>query len=381
VVVAEGEEWRRQRRLVVRALNSNHLHRYFDVIRTATERLHRRLSTSATEGTPLQATKVLTSYAVDITSALAFGHDLNTLERGENEMQTDIQRIMQMTARRLSMPIPYWRWVKLPADRALDRSVAEVYRAVEGFIEQARARMRERPELFDAPENFLEAMLAAQREDGTFTDEEIVGNVQTLLVAGEDTTAHTLAWTIWLICSRPDVQRRLCEEARSVLGDGALPAEHTAIERLEYGEAVLRESMRLKAVAPLATIESLVDSTICETHIPAGTRLVLLLREAGLRREQSEREFDPERWLKGHAPDQKSFLTFGAGPRFCPGRNLAFLESKTALAMIARNFEVEPIDANRPVRELFNFTMIPDGLSIRLRERATDRSIPAGAIR
>ncbi|HSZ70760.1 MAG TPA: cytochrome P450 [Solirubrobacteraceae bacterium] len=370
VVVAEGEEWRRQRQLVVRALNSNYLHRYFDVIRIATERLHRRLSTAARNGVPVQATKVLTSYAVDITSTLAFGVELNTLERGENEMQTNIQRIMQMTSRRLSLPIPYWRWVKLPADRALERSVAEVYRAVEGFIEQARARMRERPELFDAPENFLEAMLAAQREDGTFTDEEIVGNVQTLLVAGEDTTAHTLAWTIWLICSRPDVQRRLCDEARSVLGDGVLPAEHTVIERLEYSEAVLRESMRVKAVGPLVAIEPLVDRTICDTHIPAGTRLLLLMREAALRREQSEREFDPERWLKGPVPDQKSFLAFGAGPRFCPGRNLAFLESKTALAMIARNFEVELEDANRPVRELLNFTMIPDGLSIRLTPRA-----------
>jgi cytochrome P450 len=381
VVVAEGEEWRRQRRLVVKALNSNHLHRYFDVIRTATERLRRRLSASAADGSPVEVTKVLTSYAVDITSALAFGHDLNTLERGENELQTDIQRIMQMTARRLSMPIPYWRWIKLPADRSLDRSVAEVYRAVGGFIEQARARMRRRPELFDVPENFLEAMLAAQREDGTFTDEEIVGNVQTLLVAGEDTTAHTLAWTIWFICSRPGVQRRLCEEARRALGDGELPADHTAVEGLEYGEAVLRESMRLKAVAPIATIESLLDSTICDTHIPAGTRLVLLLREAGLRSGESVREFDPDRWLEGRAPDQKSFLTFGAGPRFCPGRNLAFLESKTALAMLARNFELELDSSAGPVTELFSFTMPPKGLRVRLREHAGDRSIPAGAVR
>jgi cytochrome P450 len=379
VVVAEGDEWRRQRRLVVRALNTNHLHSYFDVVRTATERLHRRLSGAARAGAPLQITRELTSYSVDITSALAFGHDLNTLERGENELQTHIQRMMQMSARRLAMPIPYWRWLRLPADRALDRSVAQVYRTVEEFIEQARARMRERPELFETPENFLEAMLAAQREDETFTDEEIGGNVQTLLVAGEDTTAHTLAWTIWFISSRPDVQRRLSEEACSVLGDDAFPADHGLIEGLSYGEAVLRESMRLKAVAPLLTIESLVDSTICDTHIPAGTRLLLLLREAGLRGEQSVREFDPARWLDGRAPDQKSFLTFGAGPRFCPGRNLAFLESKTALAMLARNFEVEFDDPGQPVSELFNFTMIPKGLRVRLRERAAENPVAVGA--
>jgi hypothetical protein len=77
---------------------------------------------------------------------------------------------------------------------------------VAGFIEQARKRMSERPELSEEPENFLEAMLAAQREDGTFTDEEIIGNVFTLLVAGEDTTAHTLAWTSWFLAQHADVQ-------------------------------------------------------------------------------------------------------------------------------------------------------------------------------
>lgn len=67
-------------------------------------------------------------------------------------------------------------------------------------------------------------------------------------------------------------------------------------------------------------------------------------------------EYNPERWLgddEQPAPDQKSFLTFGAGPRFCPGRNLAFLESKTAMAMIARNFEIELDESHRPVTERF----------------------------
>jgi hypothetical protein len=92
-------------------------------------------------------------------------------------------------------------------------------------------------------------------------------------------------------------------------------------------------------------------------------------------------EFDPERWLEHderEAPDPKSFLNFGAGPRFCPGRNLAFLEAKTALAMIARNFEIELDDAHGPVKESFGFTMVPRGLRVRLRERANDAPTPRG---
>ena len=367
VFLAEGEEWKRQRRLVVTALNSNHLHRYFHVVRTSTERLRRRLTEAAVAGEVLEIQRELTSYAVDITSVLAFGHDLNTLERGESELQVHIQRRFGMFAKRLVAPVPYWRWVKLPADRALDRSNAEIHRAVEGFIVQARERVAQRPELLAEPENFLEGMLAAQQSDGTFSDEEIIGNVLTLLQAGEDTTAHTLAWTIWLLGSRPDVQARLAAEAREVLGESAFVCEYEAIERLRYAEAVLRESMRIKSVTTLAPIESLLDTTICDTHIPAGTRLILLLREAA--RGEREDHFEPERQLENDNGDPRS-LTFGAGPRFCPGRNLAFLEAKSALAMIARNFEIELDHTRGPVSEQLNFTMIPKGLRVRLREHA-----------
>jgi cytochrome P450 len=369
VFTAEGEDWKRQRRLVVTALNTNHLHRHFDVVRTSTERLHRRLKQTSSGGRVLDIGKDLTSYTVDITSALAFGHDLNTLERGENALQGHIQRVFEMIARRLAAPVPYWRWVKLPADRALDRSLAELHRAVAGFIEQARERISQRPELRDAPENFLEGMLAAQETDGTFTDEEIIGNTIIVLLAGEDTTAHTLGWTIWFLANRPDIQARLAQEARELLGAHPLPLDDETAGRLRYGEAVLRESMRLKTVGPLLTAEPLTDTTICATHIPAGTRLLLLLRHAHIG-DGPANEFDPQRWLDdddgAHTPKS---LAFGAGPRFCPGRNLAFLEAKTALAMLARNFQIELDDSNGHVKEHLGFAMIPEGLRVRLRER------------
>jgi cytochrome P450 len=380
VFVAEGDEWRRQRRLAVTALNSNHLNRYFHIVRTSTERLHRRLTEVARSVAPIDISEELTSYTVDITSALAFGHDLNTLERRDNELQGHIQRVLQTGGRRLGMPIRYWRWVRLPADRATDRSLAEIRRAVEQFIEQARMRIAERPQLREEPENFLEGMLAAQELDGAFTDDEIIGNTFTLLLAGEDTTAHTMAWTMWLLASRPKIQERCAREADEVLEGEPFPVAYDTIERLQYGEAVLRESMRLKPVAPVMGVEPYADVTLLDTHIPADTRLMLLMRHASIHEGgfQRAREFYPERWLDGgddgedaaRARDSRSFLPFGAGPRFCPGRNLALLESKSAMAMIARNFEIASDDSGGAVDEQFSFTMVPRGLRVRLRERS-----------
>lgn len=129
---------------------------------------------------------------------------------------------------------------------------------------------------------------------------------------------------------------------------------------------MVRESIRLKSVIPLTPIEPLTDTTICGVRIAAGTRLLLLLRYGGLG-DRSLSEFDPDRWLDtDRAP---KLLAFGAGPRFCPGRNLAILEAKTAVAMIARNFVVELEGLKGPVTERFGFTLIPHGLRVRLRER------------
>jgi cytochrome P450 len=379
VFSVEGDVWRRQRRLVVTALNTNHLHRHFHVVRTATERLLQRLAEAAEEDRSVDLTQLLTAYAADITMTLAFGKDLNTLQHGDGELQRHIQRTFNMLNFRIFFPLAYWRWIQLPPDRRLNRSVSYLRTAVLGFIEEARARLSARPERLEEPENFLEAMLAAQQADSTFTDEEILGNVFTLLLAGEDTTAHTMAWTCWYLAQDRDIQERWAQEARDVLGEAAYPAEHETVSRLPYGEAVLRESMRLKSVANGAAVQAHSDTTICDTRIPAETRLILQLRHVS--RRAGGAAFNPERWLEGsrgpggeecphRAPDQRSFLAFGAGPRFCPGRNLAFLESKTAMAMIARNFEIELDESGGPVQERLTFTMIPKGLRVRLHARA-----------
>ena len=140
VFSAEGDEWRKQRRLAVMALNTNHLHRYFDVIRVSTERLRGRLERAAHTGEPFELQRAFMSFTTDVASSLAFGHDLNTLEH-ESELQSHIERVFPMLSRRIAAPFPYWRYVKPPADRAAERSLVEIRAAVDGFIAQARERM------------------------------------------------------------------------------------------------------------------------------------------------------------------------------------------------------------------------------------------------
>jgi len=371
VFAAEGADWQRQRRLAVTALNSNHLHRYFDVISRAAERLHTRLAAAAAHGIPVVIEREFKTFTLDVTTALAFGVD-TAIDAAGADLRADIDRVFDGYSRRVGAPVPYWRWITLPADRELDRSVARLRTAVAAYIELARGRMRARPELREHPENFLEGMIAAQTE-GRYSEDEIFGNTFTMLLAGVDTTSLTLAWATWLLARHPDVQQRLAHEAREVLGDAAAPADYETTAQLGYGDAVIREALRLKPAASFIVAESVRDAVIGDVHVPAGTRLLLLTRYAAIQAHHFDRPgaFDPDRWIgePSGTHDTKAFLAFGAGPRFCPGRNLALLEAKTALATIARNFEVTLDPTAGPVTERFAFTTAPAGLRVHLRPR------------
>lgn len=167
----------------------------------------------------------------------------------------------------------------------------------------------------------------------------------TILLAGEDTTANTLSWTAWLLGSCADVQARIAE-------------------------AVLREPIRLKPVAPFLPLEPLADTEISEVGVPAETRLLLMTRSVTRDAAGRSEELYPERWLtESEETAAPKSLAFGAGPRFCPGRTLAFLESKAALATLCRDFEIELDDSGGEVREAFKLAMVPVGLRVRLRER------------
>ncbi len=376
VFTAEGADWRRQRKLAMYALNTDHLRKFSARLGAVTERLLRRWQRAVDRDERVDAPGDLKRFTVDVTSGLAFGTDLNTLEREGDAIQRQLGVVFPVLAKRIFAPFAYWRWIRLPSDRAVDRAMREVLVLVNDLVRSARARRTGQAESGTGPNDFLEAMVRAQSEDTAFSDAEIVGNVLTLLLAGEDTTANTIAWVMHLMAEHPDVQARMQAEVDSVLGDALTPPDHEIIETLPYVEAVAHETMRVLPVAPLQAYEATTDTVIGDIKVPKGTELYLL---AGYMASQPEhfaepQSFNPERWLvtphharEGH--NTHAFVPFGAGPRFCPGRHLAMLEIKMLLAMLCRNFDVARFPGTPPPEEVFSFTMMPSDFFVRLRSR------------
>ena len=378
VFSAEGDNWRRQRKIVALALNSAHLKPLFPKLLTTTERLMRRWEAAAEAGTPVDLCRDLMRLTVDVTTQLAFGIDVNTVETDGPVIQQNLDKIFPMLNWRINAPFRYWRYLRMPKDRELDRALDDVQKQVDHMIAEVRARMAADASLYDHPTNFLEAIIAAQKAEGLeFSDADIFGNVCTLLLAGEDTTANTIAWAANYFIEYPEHFATARAEVDGVIGSDALPREIEQTAHLPFIEAFYNETMRLKPVAPLNAMEPLQDIELMGYHIPKGTVIMLLTRHIAVNEAQFGHAgtFDPDRWLtideERQCPhDTSAFIPFGTGPRFCPGRNLALLEIKTVLWMLCRNFDIELADRSRQVGEKYAFTMMPSNLIVQFRRRA-----------
>lgn len=377
VFSSEGEDWRRQRKIVAMALNTAHLKPFYPKLRTTVERLMGRWERAADAGQAVDLCRDLMRFTVDVTTQLAFGLDFNTLETDGPVIQRNLDKVFPILNVRVNAPFAYWRYFKLPRDRELDRALEAVKEEVDGIIRKVRERMAADPGLFEAPTNFLEAMLAAKEAEGIgFSDDDVFANVCTLLLAGEDTTANTIAWTINYFLQFPEHFARARAEADGVLGDARIVRDLEQTHTMPFIEAFYSETMRLKPVAPLNAMEPIDDVELLGHVIPAGTVIMMLNRYIATREANFGHadRFDPERWMKtdearDEPHDTTTFLPFGTGPRFCPGRNLALVQIRSVLAMLCRNFDVEPADRSARVEEKLAFTMMPTNLFVRLRRR------------
>ena len=232
------------------------------------------------------------------------------------------------------------------------------------------------PGLKENPSNFLEALLTEQEKEGNFTDEEIVGNVFTMLLAGEDTTSNSISWAIYYLAQHPEAVNRIRKEAIEIYGGNLFPPQNENLASLKYTEGVVMETIRLKPVTPTLYMQALEDVEIEGLQINKGMTIMLQNKVAQTHSENFAQpdDFLPERWFRGTgcpvsgAHNPEVIRAFGAGPRFCPGKTLAMHEMITVLSMICKNFNIElAVDVNE-ITEMFDFTMHPYNLWVKLKK-------------
>ncbi len=366
VFSAEGDAWRFQRHIVAQALDAKHVRDFFPMLRVITERLIRRWTVTASDGVAIDLYADLSRYTVDVTTNFAFGYDMNTLERDDDEFQRHLSPIFPVLSFRVNFPLPYWRLFKLPSDRRFDRNLNIVKDRISVIVAACRERLAKERRGDERPKNLMEVLIAQERAGlGKLTKDDFYANIMTMLLAGEDTTAATLAWAMYFIAKHPDVRERLRAEAEDVLATDHVVAAIEDLARMPYHDAVLSETMRLKPVAPLQFMQANVATELDGIVIPAKTYILFIMRDE-LASDATAR-FDPDRSTPrdGSGREIKDFA-FGGGPRVCPGRNLAMIEMKMALSAVVRNFTIERDPTGPEAYEEYAYVMLPRDARVRL---------------
>ena len=331
-------------------------------------------------GVEIDALHDLMGFTLDVIALIAFGFDLNSIEK-YSEFVDALLLFMPMMQRRITAIFPYWKFFHLPIDRKFAHAQKVVHKLVADMINDYY-QQSDGAGKNTAQKSFISTILEAREtSNDQMEDNEIFGNAITMLLAGQDTTANTLAWAMQILSHDLPLQQELFTEVSSQPRDAEytfLP-ENCNSAQLPLCSNVVQETLRLKGPAPLIYIESNKDNTLqtdegIRIDVRKGEYLILLTR--GIltddRNFTDAKEFRPSRWAEERTSGNfLQQLPFGGGPRICPGKNLSILEANIFLSMLLNDFIVMPSETkqNSSPSELLAFTMGPNELKLRIRAR------------
>jgi cytochrome P450 len=344
LLTSEGDLHRRQRRLIGPVFHHDRITSYGVVMVEAAGREADRIQA----GEVVDVHALMQRVTLGIVARTVFGADVETEDAAA--ITTAMEEVLSQFGRQFSPWLALSQRLPLPANRRFDRSVETFDRLVRRMIRARRAS--------GATGNDLLSLLLSAREDGGGMDDlQVRDEAVTLLLAGHETTANALTWTLWLLGRSPDVADRL--EAEVVTsGVGHAP----------WVEAVVSESMRLRPPAWA------IGRTCVEAHDAAGVaidpRSVVVVSPWLLHHDArwwpEPEAFRPERWLAEDAGRPRhAFVPFGGGPRMCIGEGFAWLEATLVLETLSRRWRFVPIgDADVPMQPVI--TLRPRG-AVRMR--------------
>jgi cytochrome P450 len=246
-----------------------------------------------------------------------------------------------------AMNLPHW--LPRPGMVSEVRAMKTLRSTVAAYIRE----QRERTLMPGMTEDLTQRLIAARDPESgqQMGDERLVDNVLTFFLAGHETTAKALAWTLYLVARYPEWAARLEEEIGHVVGKGPLGAQH--IEQLMLTQQVLKESMRLYPPVPIMSRQAVADVEIEGHAVKPGTSLLIpiyaLHRHA--RRWEDADDFRPERFAPENeaAIPRYQYMPFGAGPRVCVGRAFATMEAVALLATFLQHARFELSEGAEPI--------------------------------
>ena len=346
LLTSEGDFWLRQRRLAQPAFHRARVAAYGTTMVEYAERAMRGWKS----GEVRDIHEDMMEITLQIVGKTLFNAELTRDAKEVGETMEVLLKLAADFGKSILIPL----WVPTPRNLRARMGIRRIEKIIYRIIAQKRAEASDTGDL-------LSMLLAVQDEDGSrMTDKQLRDETITLFLAGHETTANALSWTIWLLAQNPAAEKKFFEELAGVLNGRAPNVED--MPKLTYTANILTESMRLypPAWGMARLVKEEVEVAGYKLAPGAGVACAQWVVHRDARWFEEPKRFLPERWegdLTKRLP-RFAYFPFGGGPRQCIGNSFALMEATLILATIAQKFRFKLVEGH-PVKPLASITLRP----------------------
>lgn len=341
LVTSEGSFWLRQRRIMQPAFHRERVAAFGGTMVRLTEAMLNSWDEKSRRGEPLDVAAEMHALTLRIVCQTLLSAEVSSqTETVGHSLDELLSQVMNRTTGLLALP----RWLPTPKNWRLKKARGALDQIIRGVISARLNGGRSEGDLLD--------LLIAARDEETgerMTDQQLRDEVMTIFLAGHETTANALSWTLLLLSEHPTVARTFRSELAQVLGQRTPTVED--LPRLLYTGQVIQEAMRLYPPVWLFVRQVSNDDEIGGYHIPRQSYVMLspYLTHRDPEFWQNPEGFDPERFSADRLRllPRFAYFPFGGGPRICIGNSFAQMEAQLVLASIAQRFELERLPGSR----------------------------------
>ncbi len=362
----DGESWLHQRRLMQPAFHRKRIATYGNIMTDATEKLLERWQKYVQQDSSLDIAQEMMRLTLGIVGQTLFSLDLSD---ETSTIGPAVTTMLNLLCNYVYTPFPP---INIPTPR--NRRLLAANRSLEQVIYRIIAERRQQ----NKDTGDLLSMLLSARDEETgegMNDQQIRDELMTMLVAGHETTANTLAWTWYLLSQHPEVEQHLYREIDAVLGGSIPTLEH--LPDLKYTNMVLEEALRLYPPAGIFGRKALANDELGGYRIPADSMIIISPYATQHHPDYwpDPERFDPERFTPERSAGRShyAYFPFSSGPRMCIGSSFAMMEAQLILATIAQSYQLRMVPGH-PVEPQLLVTLRPKyglRMTIHRRERSS----------
>ncbi len=339
---SEGDFWMKQRRLAAPSFHHQQINDYFHIIGDEC----RHFEQSIQDGQQIPFSSEMTRLTLRMISRTLLGHDI---DKEFEVVKSHLPPALSFLINRVFKPFPTPLFLPTSSNRQFKNSVKQLDNIIFNLIASQK-------QCFEENSGLLATLIAARDGFGNpMSDQQLRDEVITYFLAGHETTAISVIWTMYALLSDTQIMQRLGEALQTVNLDS-----YESIASCVYLDWVVKESMRLNPPVWVMSREAKAHDEIGGYSIKPGDSLVfsqsIIHKKKNLWGEDADL-FRPERFQQ-MSTDKYAYFPFGGGPRLCVGKSLAEMEIKTILARLVKKFTLSLEDKQHPGYE-YSLTLRP----------------------